>query len=242
MCTAIVGYAPGARQPVFLAGVRDEMNDRAWTPPARHWPGRPGLVGGRDELAGGTWLAADPAAPRVACVLNGAGREAPAGRRRSRGELPLLAAETGTVEDDVTRYDPFHLIIAEPVGVRLIGWDGERLTTRDLPAGVHVVVNSGLAEPGARGGDDRLSARVAHFRPLFEAAPRDRASWRRLLDGDGLDPADDRALIVRRALDGGRVWGTSSITLTTLGRDRLTGYDFTAAPGDPGAWRPVPLP
>ncbi|MFB9839848.1 hypothetical protein ACFFNX_47650, partial [Actinoallomurus acaciae] len=85
-------------------------------------------------------------------------------------------------------------------------------------------------------------ARAAHFRPLFEAAPRDAASWRRLLDGDGLDPADARALIVRREFDDGRVWGTTSISLTTLGVDAMTGYDFTAAPGDPAAWRPVPLP
>jgi uncharacterized protein with NRDE domain len=239
MCTAIVGYAPGAPQPVFLAGVRDELTDRPWTPPARHWPGHPGLIGGRDELAGGTWLAADPAAPRVACVLNGHGHEAPADRRRSRGELPLLAAETGGLDGDVGRYDPFHLVAAEPAGVRLWSWDGERLTARKLEPGLHIVVNSGLAEPGTHGGDDRLSARVAHFRPLFEAASRDRASWRRLLDGDGLDPADDRALIVRRTLDGGRVWGTSSITLVTLAPGRLTGYDFTAAPGDPGAWHPV---
>jgi uncharacterized protein with NRDE domain len=241
MCTAIVGYDPRAPIPVFLAGVRDEMLDRAWVPPARHWPDRPGLVGGRDELAGGTWLAADPSAPRVACVLNGEGPPAPEARRRSRGELPLLIAEGGRLDGDLGRYDPFHLIGAEPGGVRLWSWNGERLTARTLEPGVHIVVNSGLAEPGTCGGDDRLSARVAHFRPLFEAAARDRASWRRLLDGDGLDPADARALIVRRELDGGRVWGTTSISLTTLGVDAMTGYDFTADPGDPAAWRPIPL-
>jgi uncharacterized protein with NRDE domain len=241
MCTAIVGYDPRARVPVFLAGVRDEMLDRAWTPPARHWPGRPGLVGGRDELAGGTWLAADPVAPRVACVLNGEGPPAPQERRRSRGELPLLVAGGGEPDGDLSRYDPFHLIGAEPAGVRLWSWNGERLTVRELEPGVHVIVNSGLAGPGTRCGADGRFARVAHFRPLFEAAPRDRASWRRLLDGDGIDPADPRALIVRRVLGDGRVWGTTSISLTTLGTDAMTGYDFTAAPGDPQAWRAVPL-
>ena len=76
MCTAIVGYDPGARVPLLLAGVRDELVDRAWRPPARHWPDHPALIGGRDELAGGTWLALDPSAPRVACVLNGVGTAA----------------------------------------------------------------------------------------------------------------------------------------------------------------------
>jgi hypothetical protein len=42
-------------------------------------------------------------------------------------------------------------------------------------------------------------------------------------------------------LGDGRVWGTTSISLTTLGTDAMTGYDFTAAPGDPQAWRAVPL-
>jgi uncharacterized protein with NRDE domain len=240
MCTAIVGYDPGARVPVLLAGVRDELIDRPWRPPARHWPDHPSLIGGRDELAGGTWLAVDPAAPRVACVLNGRGLAAPEERRRSRGDLPLTLAETGTLDEDLGRYDPFHLIGAEPAGVRLWTWDGERLTARKLEPGLHIVVNGGLAEPGAQGGDDHMSARVAHFRPLFEAASRDRETWLRLLDGDHLDPSDDRALIVRRELDGGRVWGTGSISLIALGPDRAVGYDFTAEPGDPAAWRPVP--
>jgi uncharacterized protein with NRDE domain len=241
MCTVIVGYDPGAGAPLFLAGVRDELTDRAWLPPARHWPGRPGLIGGRDELAGGTWLALDPAAPRVACVLNGVGRPAPARARRSRGELPLRLAGTGTLEGDLTAYDPFHLIGAEPAAVRLWSWNGASLTARKLEPGLHFVVNSGLAEPGTHGGDDHMSARVAHFRPLFEAAAHDRDAWRHLLDGDGLDPSDDRALIVRRGLDDGRTWGTTSITLTALGMDGVAAYDFTARPGEPGAWGAVPV-
>lgn len=241
MCTAIVGYDPGTRVPLFLAGVRDELADRAWHPPARHWPDHPGLIGGRDDLAGGTWLALDPAVPRVACVLNGVGRAAPEERRRTRGELPLLLAETGMLEGDLAPYDPFHLIGAEPASVRLWSWDGERLTGRKLEPGLHIVVNSGLAEPGTRGGDDHMSARVAHFRPLFEAAARDREAWMRLLDGDGLDPSENRALIVRRDLGDGRVWGTTSISLTALGPEGVMSYDFTAAPGDSGAWHPIPL-
>ena len=240
MCTAIVGYDPGAPVPVLLAGVRDELTGRAWIPPARHWPARPGLIGGRDELAGGTWLASDPAAPRVACVLNGRGGKAPERARRSRGELPLLLAGTGALDrTDLTPYDPFHLIGAEPAAVRLWSWDGGTLTTRELEPGLHIVVNSGLAEPGTQGGDDFMSARVAHFRPLFEAAEHDRRAWLPILDGDGIGPDEDRALIVRRDLGDGRVWGTTSITLTALGPHGLVSYDFTARPGDPGAWYSV---
>src|SRR5260370_37086586 len=93
MCRAILSIQPGA--PVLLAGVRDELADRAWEPPGRHWPDYPGLVGGRDLLAGGTWLALAPEASRVACVLNGRGRMADAPARRSRGELALPDAAEG---------------------------------------------------------------------------------------------------------------------------------------------------
>jgi uncharacterized protein with NRDE domain len=51
MCTAILDLAPGA--PALLAGVRDELIDRAWQPPGRYWPDHPGLIGGRDLQAAG---------------------------------------------------------------------------------------------------------------------------------------------------------------------------------------------
>ena len=113
VCTAIVDVDPASAYPVLLAGVRDEFHDRSWTPPGRHWPRYPQLIGGQDLLASGTWLAVDPEAPRAACVLNGRGPLAPEAGRRSRGELPLRFAATGGVKDlDFARYDPFHLMCA----------------------------------------------------------------------------------------------------------------------------------
>jgi uncharacterized protein with NRDE domain len=70
VCTVVLSFAPGERVPLLLLGVRDELKDRPWLPPARHWPGSP-LLGGLDEQAGGTWLAVHPDVPRVACLLNG---------------------------------------------------------------------------------------------------------------------------------------------------------------------------
>lgn len=241
MCTAIIAYSPGAPVPVLLAGVRDEMVDRPWVPPARHWPDDPELLGGRDRLAGGTWLAVHPGERRAACVLNGHGRPVPDERRRTRGELPLSLARSGVLDGDLTGFEGFHLVGAEPDSVRLWSWDGERRTEHHLEPGLHFVVNSGLAEPGTEGGDDHMSARVAHFRPLFEAAGTDREAWLRLLGGDGLDPGDQRALVVRRRLGDGRTWGTTSISLVALGPSGVR-YDFTAAPGDHDAWRTVLAP
>jgi hypothetical protein len=277
MCTAILGIEPGG--PVLLAGVRDELVDRAWQPPAPHWPDRPGLIGGRDLLAGGTWLAVAPAARRAACVLNGRGRMAPAGSRRSRGILPLDAAADGKLAGaDLAGFDPFHLLLAEPGRAVLWSWDGDRLAERELSAGLHIVVNSGLAGDllpggvtgvtgvagvagvaGGAGGTaaadgparEHELARIRHFLPRLRSAarpdPRPGASvpgawgaWLPLLNGDGIGPDDQRALIVRRDLGGGRVWGTTSISLVALAPDRVR-YDFTGSPGNPDAWYPVPL-
>ncbi|WP_460368919.1 NRDE family protein, partial [Actinocorallia lasiicapitis] len=145
MCTALISFDPSARFPLLLAGIRDEYTDRAWDPPAEFWPGRPGVVGGRDRLAGGTWLAVDPAERRVGCVLNGTGVLALDDRRLSRGDLPLRAAGDGGLGDlDLKRMDPFHLICGEPGRVRLWSWTGEELTDQWLEPGTHLVVNTGL--------------------------------------------------------------------------------------------------
>ncbi|MFB9249358.1 NRDE family protein [Sphaerisporangium melleum] len=236
----IVSFAPGSATPVVLAGVRDELLSRPWQAPAAHWPDRPALVGGRDLLAGGTWLAADPGGPRVAALLNGRGTEAPGHLRRSRGVLPLEAVVHGGPPADLTPYDPFHLLVAGRRGVRLWSWDGAEVTEAEPPAGVHIVVNSGW-ETGEQ------DPRVAFFRPRFAAAVRPSAvdaggvtweDWHHLAAGAGLPVTDPRALVVRRELGDGRVWGTSSVTLVALGVDGLR-YDFCPRPGDASSWHTV---
>lgn len=264
MCTAILSLEPGA--PVLLAGIRDELIDRAWQPPQRHWPGYPELIGGLDLVAGGTWLAVAPSARRTACVLNARGTMAPARSRRSRGVLPLQAAAEGKLTHaGLEDFDPFHLLITEPERGSLASWDGQDLTERELPPGLHMIVNSGLggdlldvdtaaesaAEASRNAGYDHELARIAHFLPRLRTVPRPTprlgvpvaqawGEWLPLLDGDGITPDDPRALIVRRDLGDGRIWGTTSTSLIALWPDAVR-YDFTGTPGDTAAWRSVPV-
>ncbi|MQY08645.1 NRDE family protein [Actinomadura macrotermitis] len=258
MCTAIISVVPASPVPVLLAGVRDEFVGRPWEPPGAHWPDRPALLGGRDLQAGGTWFAVDPGAPRAACVLNGRGRPAPEAARLSRGGLPLLmAAEGGLGDLDPARYDPFHLVCAEPALVRLWSWDGTDLAEHELGPGLHMIVNSGLEGEGALEGgseDAYMRARLTHFRPRLAAAPRPEPCpgqdvrqawepWLPLLEGDGLERSDVRALLPLLDLGGGRVWGTGSISLAALRHPGPDGpglrYDFSGAPGDPAGWTAV---
>ncbi|HLH82530.1 MAG TPA: NRDE family protein [Trebonia sp.] len=263
MCTVVLSFEPGERVPLLLLGVRDELTDRRWLPPARHWPGSP-LIGGIDQQAGGTWLAVRPPAssrqqesdaPRVSCLLNGRGILADPACRRTRGELPLRAAADGPgalkeLADDagaLAAYDPFHLVCADAGSVWLLSWDGERPAVRELAPGTHVLTNAGHAYPAGRVTD----AKAAYFGPKFEAArpsgepglPPERAwgEWLTLAAGDGLDLGDPRAIIVRRELPGGRLWGTTSVTLAGLAADGLR-YDFQPHPGADTGWYPVQVP
>jgi hypothetical protein len=245
--------------PLLLLGVRDELVGRPWRPPARHWPGSP-LVGGIDEQAGGTWLAVHPDVPRVACLLNGRGTEADPGRRRSRGELPLRAAADGAgvlkeLADDASAlaaYDPFYLVCAEPEAAALLAWDGVRAELRDLAPGTHLLTNAGHAYPAdpAHPDDPAADPKAAAFGPKFAAsrpsadpaaAEREAwADWLALAGGDDRDVADPAAIIARRNLPDGRLWGTTSVTLVALAPDQLR-YDFQASPGRETGWYPVPI-
>lgn len=251
MCTVAISFEPGERVPVLLLGARDELTDRPWLPPAGHWPGSP-LIGGLDEQAGGTWLAVQPQLPRVSCLLNGRGAVADPKGRRSRGELPLRAATDGASvlgklaedADTLATYDPFHLICADPESVSLLSWDGEHAVPADLTPGTHVLTNSGHAYPAGLVTDPK----AAHFGPKFAvsrpsgdpALPVDRAwgDWLTVAAGDGLELADPRAMIARRDLPDGRVWGTGSVSLVALAADGLR-YDFQPRPGSVAGWYQV---
>jgi hypothetical protein len=234
MCTVLLRFAPGRAWPLLLAAVRDEFVDRAWDPPGRYWGD--GLLGGRDRVAGGTWLAVDPAGPGVAAVLNGVRLPPPVeGVRPTRGTLPLDALRGRPPH--AAGHDGFHLVRATPSEVRVWSWDGAELASASLAPGDHIIVNRGIGLT-----DEPV---VAHFLPLLhEAAGPDPArglstvdfwgDWVRLLAGDGLDPADPRALLVRRTV-AGRVYGSTSATLVAL-RTGEVRYDFSAAPADPTRW------
>jgi Transport and Golgi organisation 2 len=248
---------------LLLMGFRDEFTERPWQPPARHWPGSP-LVGGLDEQAGGTWLAVHPAVPRVGCILNARGQEAPPGRRRSRGELPLRAAGEGPealrkLHKDpaaLASYDPFFLVCADLSAVLLLSWDGSRADLEDLESATHLLTNAGhlyprpgevtrhappegLPDPWAKAA--RFGPRFAAHRPSGDTAATIEDAWGEWLtlgEGDGLADTDPAAIVVRRELPDRRVWGTTSVSLVALGPGGLR-YDFQPVPADPATWYSV---
>ncbi|MFB4262025.1 NRDE family protein [Nonomuraea sp. GTA35] len=214
MCTLIV--RTGRR--LSLMGVRDELADRPWEGPGEHWPDYPGVIGGRDLKAGGTWLAVNPADRRAAALLNGRGRAADERTKVSRGDLALRAAYTGELpaEAGLRDYDPFHLVLADLARVRLLSWDGERAAVSELPQGTSMVVNTGL-DPG--------SERVVAYLPRF----RDSERWGELIKAE--PSTDPGALIVRHELPDGRIFASLSVMEVEIAREGVT-YDFTDLTAD----------
>lgn len=239
MCTVLLRFAPGTRWPVLCGAIRDEFADRPWDPPAAHWRGPwAGLLGGRDRTAGGTWLAVDPQRerPALAALLNGVRRPPPeVGARPTRGTLALDVLATGEVPegDAVLDYDGFHLVRATLDAVDVWSWDGDELVHRSLTPGDHIIVNLG---PDAL--EDPL---VPHFAPLLAATPAPTgeswAPWIELLQGDGIDGDDPRALLVRRDIDG-RTYASTSASLVALSPTGVR-YAFNPSPTDVGAWYDV---
>ena len=270
MCTVIVSLAPEDRVPLLLLGIRDEFTGRPWQPPARHWPAPDWspLIGGRDEQAGGTWLAVHPDVPRVGCVLNARGEPAAPDRRRSRGELPLRAAAEGPdalrkLHDDpeaLSLYDPFYLVCADRVAVLLLGWDGRSAGLTELGPATHMITNAGHMYPPTpdnqrqpAGEKAPVDEKAQRFGPKFAARrpsgdpaaalPDAWGDWLTLAGGDGLAVTEPGAIIVRRELPDGRVWGSTSVTLVALARDGRLRYDFQpepTIPPDPATWYSVP--
>lgn len=223
MCTVVILRRPGHDWPILVAANRDEMQDRPWSPPQRHWPDRPNIRAGRDELAGGTWLGLNDEGV-VAGLLNRPNARGPDPRFRSRGELVLEALDHGDAVDaakalgdlDGHSYRSFNMVIADnrdAYWLRSLGEDGDgRIEAKELDAGFSMLTSLDVNDPN--------SARVRRFLPRFQAAANpdpengDWAGWQALMGDrsfeDGAGPGDALAIVT----DSG--FGTLSSSLIAL--------------------------
>lgn len=188
MCTLVILRRPGHPWPTLLAANRDEMKDRPWDPPARHWPDRPEVVAGHDRLSGGSWLGVNKDGV-CAAVLNRYGTLGPQDGKRSRGELVLEAldhAEARTAAEALCDINPqayrgFNLVVADALEAYWLTLRGEgrAVERQTIPEGLSILTARDLNDPD--------SPRIARYRPLFEAAAApdpesgDWTAWEKLL-------------------------------------------------------------
>ena len=148
--------------------------------PRRAAPEPARVLGGRDEIAGGTWLAVNDRGV-VAGLTN---RPAPGGRdptKRSRGELPLLAAEQRSADEAVSlllstvragEYNPAWLLVGDRRALFYVELAADRdPTVRQLAPGIHVLENVALEEASVKA--DRVRSLVSSA-PFGAGGPVDR--------------------------------------------------------------------
>lgn len=166
MCLLVVVSRVVESAPLVVGANRDERLERPATTMTVLQAGSPRILGGRDELAGGTWLAVNEHG-LVAGLTN---RPAPEGRdpsKRSRGELPLALARHVTSDDAVedfvecfrpTDFNPASLLVGDRRSLYSIDMAGDRPDVKELPPGVHILENLSLGDP---------SQKVDHVRQLL---------------------------------------------------------------------------
>jgi len=230
MCSIVLRIS---EEGVLIGANRDEKLDRAWDPPAQYWPEFPGVVAGRDRIAGGTWLGLNRQG-MVAAVLNRHGTLGPAAGKRSRGELPLLAlgqtslaaASAQILALDTGDYRSFNFVLADAAGAHFFrGLESGAPLLQILGPGTWMIT-SGEA-------NDLTSPRIGRHLPKFETAPA--ASWQALLADNTPPPAS--ALNIPPH-DG---FGTVSSALITLSKTALPEWLFAPGPPHLVEFQPVTL-
>jgi uncharacterized protein with NRDE domain len=149
MCLITLSFTPGRERHLLLAANRDEFHARPARPMA-WWADPRDVLAGRDEQAGGTWLAVARDG-RWSAVTNVRDPAAPSGYR-SRGELPLGFLQSGRAPAQYARevqsrraeYGPFNLLVGDSIR---LWYASSHAEARAIEPGVHALSNGALNAP-----------------------------------------------------------------------------------------------
>ena len=239
MCSIVLLIRPGHRWPLVLAANRDERVDRPWDPPGSYWPELPGVIAGRDRLAGGTWMGVN-AEGVVAAILNRPDSLGPAPGKASRGGLPLRAlghATAAAAAADIaalpgSEYRSFNMFVSDARETFWLANPGSGpIAPRPLAPGLWMA--------SAHDPNDLSAPRIARHLPRFRAAPPpdpDRGEWEawRAILGDRSGSAESRLTIPETA-----GFATVSASLLALPAAGPARWLFAAGPADVAPFRQV---
>jgi uncharacterized protein with NRDE domain len=146
VCLIAIAWQADARYQLVLAANRDEFRARP-TRRVAFWPDHPGLLGGRDETGGGTWLAVSRQG-RFAALTNIRNPALPRTGKRSRGELVVDACLATPPGADKNEYGGYNLVIGDVANKTLrIDGNHEGQHPKALAAGLYGLSNGTLNEP-----------------------------------------------------------------------------------------------
>jgi uncharacterized protein with NRDE domain len=235
VCTILLAWRSHPTAPIVLAANRDELIARPSAPPGV-LSENPLILGGRDLVAGGTWLAvaADGAVCAVTNRHPGEGPPvAPDPTRRSRGEIPV-ALLSGDREDVRSRLAGLGHARYNPVNVLWV--DGNRALVAhvddsgpvrvvELAPGPHVLTTRDV--------DDSRSAKVAMLSAGMDRVLAAGADPRVTIAGLKAMLADNTSATaspVDAACIHGDVYGTVSASTVIAGGGQVV---YEHAPGRP---------
>jgi uncharacterized protein with NRDE domain len=159
VCLLVVASRVATDEPLLVGANRDEVLERPSTAITLLQAGPPRIVGGRDELSGGTWLAVNEHGVCAGLTNQPLGK-AKDPSKRSRGELPLALATQPTAAQAVDSllagfspqdYNGSWLLVGDRTSLFFVDFTGSgRGTAVALPPGIHVLENRALAEPSLK--------------------------------------------------------------------------------------------
>jgi uncharacterized protein with NRDE domain len=154
VCLLIALFQVLPEAPLIIAANRDELYERpavAMTVLRDHGPR---ILGGRDEQAGGTWLAVN----EYGVVAGLTNQPSAAGRdpsKRSRGELPLAFAAreeaSAAVPVNPADYNPCWMLVGDRHSLFSVGVGaGAKAEVEQLGPGLHILENAPLRARSAK--------------------------------------------------------------------------------------------
>ena len=158
MCLLVVASRIVPGEPLIVGANRDEVLDRPSTSVTVLDQGPPRVLGGRDELSGGTWLAVNQDGV-CAGLTNQPLGDAKDPTKRSRGELPLAAARCATAAEGVealgAEFDPADyngawLLVGDRTSLYFVDFTGAAVGRAELAPGIHVLENRAVDSPRRR--------------------------------------------------------------------------------------------
>jgi uncharacterized protein with NRDE domain len=181
VCTLAIYHRHLPGLPVLVAANRDEFLARPTRSPMV-LETSPRITGGRDEVAGGSWLTLSEQGLIVG-VLNRRTPRAAEPERRSRGELCLelarcpdaAAAAKLLAATPTERHNPFNILVADRARAFVAQNRRQGMVVEELEPGLHVLTNLDL--------DDHECSRISHSWQHFEASGE---SFRRTPDRSAL--------------------------------------------------------
>jgi uncharacterized protein with NRDE domain len=156
VCLLVAFFRVHPEAPLIIAANRDELIARPATPMTVLRQESPRIQGGRDDLAGGTWLAVNEHG-LVAGLTNVPSPTRDASKR-SRGEIPLALAahlDARSAAADLraiapSDYNPCWVLAGDRTSLHYADVRGEAVAVEELAPGVHVLENKPLGEPSLK--------------------------------------------------------------------------------------------